>query len=46
VSGELRDEVDGSTDTSAWLSRADLADRRLVEIARCGIDLAFRDRGP
>jgi len=24
VSGELRDEIDGSTDTSAWLSRADL----------------------
>ncbi|MEA2547039.1 MAG: 8-oxo-dGTP diphosphatase [Chloroflexota bacterium] len=43
--GELRDEVDGSTDTSAWLSRADLADRRLVEIARHGVDLAFRDRG-
>jgi len=46
VSGELRDEIDGSTDTSAWLSRADLGDRRLVEIARYGIDLAFRDRGP
>jgi 8-oxo-dGTP diphosphatase len=45
VGGELRDEVDGSTDTCAWLSRAELADRRLVEIARYGIEIAFKDRG-
>jgi 8-oxo-dGTP diphosphatase len=45
VGGELRDEVDGSTDTCAWLSRAELGDRRLVEIAGYGIELAFEGRG-
>jgi 8-oxo-dGTP diphosphatase len=44
VGGELRDEVDGSTDTAAWLTRAELAERRLVEIARYGVDLAFARR--
>jgi ADP-ribose pyrophosphatase YjhB (NUDIX family) len=44
VGGELRDEVGGSTDTAAWLTRADLEDRRLVEIARFGVDLAFERR--
>ena len=46
VSGELRDETDGSTDTAAWLSREELGERRLVEIARYGVELAFRDRRP
>jgi 8-oxo-dGTP diphosphatase len=46
VGGELRDETDGSTDTAAWLSREELGDRRLVEIARYGVELAFRDRRP
>jgi ADP-ribose pyrophosphatase YjhB (NUDIX family) len=46
VSGELRDETGGSTDTAAWLSREELGDRRLVEIARYGMELAFRDRDP
>jgi 8-oxo-dGTP diphosphatase len=46
VGGELRDETDGSTDTAAWLSRGELGDRRLVEIARYGVELAFRDRRP
>jgi len=44
VGGELRDEVDGSTDTAAWLTRAELADRRLVEIARLGVEIAFERR--
>ena len=44
VSGELRDEVDGSTDTAAWLTRAEMGERRLVEIARFGVDLAFERR--
>jgi 8-oxo-dGTP diphosphatase len=44
VGGELRDEVDGSTDTAAWLTRAELAERRLVEIARYGVDLTFARR--
>jgi ADP-ribose pyrophosphatase YjhB (NUDIX family) len=45
VGGELRDEADGTTDTAAWLSRDELGNRRLVEIAQYGIELAFRDRG-
>jgi len=41
VGGGLRDETDGSTDSARWFRRAELADIRLVEIARFGIDLAF-----
>jgi 8-oxo-dGTP diphosphatase len=41
VGGGLRDELDGSTDTARWFRRAELADVRLVEIARFGVDLAF-----
>jgi ADP-ribose pyrophosphatase YjhB (NUDIX family) len=44
VGGDLRDEVDGSTDMAAWFSRARLADVRLVEIARYGVELAFARR--
>ena len=44
VGGELRDEVGGSTDTAAWLTRAELAERRLVEIARQGVEIAFERR--
>lgn len=44
--GVLRDEVDGTTDTCAWLSRAELADLRLVEIARRGVALAFAEGRP
>jgi len=44
VGGELRDEVDGTTDRAAWLSRAELVERRLVEIARYGVELAFARR--
>ena len=43
VGGELRDEIDGTTDTCAWLSPADLAPLRLVELARFGVKLAFPD---
>jgi 8-oxo-dGTP diphosphatase len=41
VGGDLRDEVDGTTDTCAWLSAADLAGLRLVELAKFGVGLAF-----
>ena len=43
--GELRDEVDGSTDRAAWFSRRELDDLPLVEIARYGIGLAFDRTG-
>jgi ADP-ribose pyrophosphatase YjhB (NUDIX family) len=39
--GELRDEIDGSTDTCAWFSEAELASIRLVELAHYGVGLAF-----
>jgi len=41
VSGELRNEPDGSTDTAAWVSRSDAAALPLVELAAKGIRLAF-----
>ena len=41
VGGELRDEVDGSTDTCAWFAPGDLGGVRLVELARFGVGLAF-----
>ena len=41
VGGDLRDEVDGTTDTARWFSRAELSDARLVEIAQFGVELAF-----
>ena len=45
VGGELRDEVDGTTDTCAWLSRAELEGIRLVELAVFGVKIAFPDLG-
>jgi 8-oxo-dGTP diphosphatase len=42
--GELRDEVDGTTDTCAWLAPADIESLRLVELAQFGVRLAFPDR--
>ena len=39
--GELRVEVDGSSDACAWVRRADLAGLPLVELAQHGIGLAF-----
>jgi ADP-ribose pyrophosphatase YjhB (NUDIX family) len=41
VGGELRDEVDGSTDACAWFSRAETERLRIVEIGRVGIQIAF-----
>lgn len=41
VGGELRDEIDGTTDTCAWLAPADLQDLRLVELAQFGVKLAL-----
>ncbi len=41
VGGELRDEVGGSSDTCAWVPRADLPGLPLVELAEVGIGLAF-----
>jgi 8-oxo-dGTP diphosphatase len=41
VGGGLRDEVGGTTDTAAWFGRDELADIRLVEIARFGVEHAF-----
>jgi 8-oxo-dGTP diphosphatase len=41
VGGELRPEVDGSSDTCAWVPRSELASLPLVELAEVGIGLAF-----
>ena len=41
VGGELRDEIDGSTDTSAWFAPGDLAGIRLVELAEYAVGLAY-----
>lgn len=41
VGGELRDEVGGSSDTCAWMPRAESASLPLVELAEVGIGLAF-----
>jgi 8-oxo-dGTP diphosphatase len=43
VGGELRDEIDGTTDTCAWLARDELEDLRLVELAAFGVKLAYPD---
>ncbi len=45
VGGELRDEIDGSTDTSAWFAPTDLAGIRLVELAEYAVRLAYPDLG-
>ncbi len=37
--GELSDEVDGSSDTCAWINRSELASLPLVELAEVGIRL-------
>jgi 8-oxo-dGTP pyrophosphatase MutT (NUDIX family) len=44
--GELRDEIDGTTDKCAWLPPEDLAGLRLVELAQFGVGLAFPDLAP
>ena len=43
VGGDLRDERDGTTDTCAWFGRDALDGLRLVQLARFGLGLAFRD---
>jgi 8-oxo-dGTP diphosphatase len=45
VGGELRDEIEGTTDKCAWLSRVDLENLRLVEIAEFGVGLASPGQG-
>ena len=44
IGGELRDEIDGSTDTAAWFGPNDLERIRLVELARYAVALVFPDR--
>lgn len=39
--GALRDEIGGSSDTCAWVTRSDLAGMPLVELAEVGVRLAF-----
>lgn len=39
--GQLRDEIDGSTDRAAWFTRAELDGLPLVELAEVGARLAF-----
>jgi len=41
VGGDMRDEIDGSTDTSAWFAPQDLAGIRLVELAEYAVGLAY-----
>lgn len=41
--GELRDEVDGSSDAARWMPRAEAGTMPLVDIAEAGIRLAFDD---
>jgi 8-oxo-dGTP diphosphatase len=41
VGGELRDEIDGSTDTCAWFRPDELADLRIVGVARHALELAL-----
>ena len=41
IGGELRVEVDGSSDACAWVRRADLGALPMVELAEVGIGLAF-----
>ena len=41
IGGELRNEIDGSSDLCAWISRAEALRLPLVELAETGIGLAF-----
>lgn len=41
IGGELRDEIDGSTDTCAWFRPDELRDLRIVGVARHAIELAL-----
>jgi ADP-ribose pyrophosphatase YjhB (NUDIX family) len=44
--GELRDEVDGSTDRARWFTRDEARALPLVDLAQTGIRLAFREGSP
>lgn len=46
IGGELRDELDGSTDHAAWFSRDEAVALPLVDIAAFGIELAFAEVAP
>jgi ADP-ribose pyrophosphatase YjhB (NUDIX family) len=41
IGGTLRDEAVGSTDRAAWLTRQDLAARRVVMMMRTALEIAF-----
>lgn len=41
--GELRDELDGSTDAARWFTREEARALPLVDLARVGLRLAFGD---
>ena len=41
ISGELRAELDGTTDLCQWWSRQDLAQVDLVDLAQYGVGLVF-----
>jgi ADP-ribose pyrophosphatase YjhB (NUDIX family) len=41
IGGELRPEVDGSTDLAAWFTRAEAEGLPLVELARTAVRMAF-----
>ncbi len=41
IGGELRDEIDESTDRAAWCWREELESMPLVELGKLGVKLAF-----
>ena len=41
--GELRDELDGSTDAARWFTREEAMTLPLVDLARAGLRIAFED---
>lgn len=41
IGGELRDEIDGSTDRCAWFGPEELGKLQLVELAQYAVGLAF-----
>jgi ADP-ribose pyrophosphatase YjhB (NUDIX family) len=43
VGGELRDELDGTTDQARWFGPPDVRAIELVELGRLGADLAWAD---
>jgi ADP-ribose pyrophosphatase YjhB (NUDIX family) len=44
VGGDLRDEVDGTTDRCGWFGRDELDAIRLVHLGAFGVRLAFPER--